>query len=264
MILSSLLNNSFRQHGNKIVKSFEYMTRVSLTGSQHHARYITSSSSTTSNIYRTTHGQTLLYTQQQQKQTQPFNSGRRCSCLGSRHFCTDSTTTHKSINDQVEALKKQQQQQEQQKDQQHSVKVSSEPTPAEVDIHNKDETEVEQQVNSQGVRIEPQYYIEFTCTHQPHGASEECGFRSKKTFSKHSYHKGVVIIRCEGCKKYHLIADHLGWTGYGGGKTIEDFMAEKGDTVKRYMVEKDDEVEPSNKDSPIKSISGNNNENNKK
>ena len=36
-----------------------------------------------------------------------------------------------------------------------------------------------------------------------------CQKRSKETFSKQSYHHGTVIIRCEGCRNLHLIADHL-------------------------------------------------------
>ena len=40
----------------------------------------------------------------------------------------------------------------------------------------------------------------FTC---------RCQKRSEETFSKQSYHHGTVIIRCEGCRNLHLIADHL-------------------------------------------------------
>jgi protein import protein ZIM17 len=37
----------------------------------------------------------------------------------------------------------------------------------------------------------------------------------------------------------HLIADHLGWfkDATGGGRTIEDFMKEKGVTVKRGHID---------------------------
>ena len=38
-----------------------------------------------------------------------------------------------------------------------------------------------------------------------------CDTRATKTFTKHSYEKGVVLIICPGCKNKHLIADNLGW-----------------------------------------------------
>jgi mitochondrial protein import protein ZIM17 len=60
--------------------------------------------------------------------------------------------------------------------------------------------------------------IVFTCT--------KCDTRSAKTFSRHSYEKGIVLIRCPGCKKLHLIADHLGW--FGDNFKIEDLAAEIG------------------------------------
>jgi mitochondrial protein import protein ZIM17 len=36
-----------------------------------------------------------------------------------------------------------------------------------------------------------------------------CQKRSEETFSKQAYHHGTVIIRCDGCRNLHLIADHL-------------------------------------------------------
>lgn len=40
-----------------------------------------------------------------------------------------------------------------------------------------------------------------------------CKQRHYVEFSKHSYHKGVVITRCKNCQQLHLIADNLGWIG---------------------------------------------------
>ncbi|PNW80911.1 hypothetical protein CHLRE_07g334851v5 [Chlamydomonas reinhardtii] len=53
--------------------------------------------------------------------------------------------------------------------------------------------------------IQPRIMMVFTCT--------KCDTRSTKAFSKQSYQNGVVLVRCPGCQKLHLVADHLGWFG---------------------------------------------------
>ena len=47
------------------------------------------------------------------------------------------------------------------------------------------------------------------CKYYSFCAYGRCQKRSEETFSKQSYHHGTVIIRCEGCRNLHLIADHL-------------------------------------------------------
>ena len=68
----------------------------------------------------------------------------------------------------------------------------------------------------------------YTC------AVEGCGTKQARTFSKQSYEKGVVLVRCEGCNNLHLIADNLGWfepDGIFKGRkvNIETLLKEKGE-----------------------------------
>jgi len=72
----------------------------------------------------------------------------------------------------------------------------------------------------------------FTC--------KKCQRRTTKLISKLAYNKGVVIVRCEGCKNNHLIADNLGWFSEIGKKTnIERIMELKGETVRKVMNDED-------------------------
>ncbi|KAJ3187122.1 hypothetical protein HDU85_007160 [Gaertneriomyces sp. JEL0708] len=71
--------------------------------------------------------------------------------------------------------------------------------------------------------------IGFTC--------KVCNHRQHKYMSKKAYTKGVVLIRCDGCKNLHLIADNLGW--YDSQKppgTIEQILEKKGQKVHRARV----------------------------
>lgn len=72
------------------------------------------------------------------------------------------------------------------------------------------------------------YTIAFTCT--------VCDTRSAKKISKNSYHNGIVIVTCPGCKNKHLMADHLG-VFEDKGWDIEKFLSENGGGVKRVSDE---------------------------
>ena len=74
----------------------------------------------------------------------------------------------------------------------------------------------------------------YTC------AVEGCGTKQGRTFTKSSYEKGVVLLRCEGCNSLHLIADNLGWFEddgvYKGSNTnIETILAAKGEKVNKFI-----------------------------
>jgi DNL zinc finger len=72
--------------------------------------------------------------------------------------------------------------------------------------------------------------IGFTC--------KVCDHRQYKKMSKHAYNHGVVLIKCDGCKSNHLIADHLGWYEHGKpAGTIEDILKAKGESVQRMEVD---------------------------
>ncbi|XP_076295778.1 uncharacterized protein LOC143216523 [Lasioglossum baleicum] len=76
----------------------------------------------------------------------------------------------------------------------------------------------------------------FTC--------KKCNHRTSKFISKVAYEKGVVIVRCDGCKNNHLIADNLGWFAeMRNTKNIEKFLMLKGETVKRITNDVDGYVE---------------------
>lgn len=75
------------------------------------------------------------------------------------------------------------------------------------------------------------YAMFFTCN--------KCETRGGKTFSKDSYQKGVVLIRCDSCDSLHLVADNLGWFR-DNPVNIEMIMKEKNDSVTR--IHSDDQV----------------------
>lgn len=77
-------------------------------------------------------------------------------------------------------------------------------------------------------KLEGKMRLMFTC--------KKCDTRTSKLISKLAYEKGVVIVRCDGCKNNHLIADNLGWFSEINRSTnIEKIMALKGETVRRII-----------------------------
>ena len=58
----------------------------------------------------------------------------------------------------------------------------------------------------------------------------KCNTQSIRSFTKNAYHKGVVLIRCEGCENVHLVADNLGWFE-DDPKNLDNLSAEKVEKV---------------------------------
>lgn len=81
-------------------------------------------------------------------------------------------------------------------------------------------------------KLEGKLKLIFTC--------KRCSTRNTRLISKLAYYKGVVIVRCNGCKNNHLIADNLGWFPEISTRTnIEKIMALKGETVRRIADDKE-------------------------
>lgn len=84
--------------------------------------------------------------------------------------------------------------------------------------------------------LERKIKVMFTC--------KKCNFRNGKIISKLAYEKGVVIIRCDGCKNNHLIADNLGWfEELKNKRNIEKLLAAKGETVRKVQNDTDGYIE---------------------
>ncbi|XP_006620352.1 uncharacterized protein LOC102678178 [Apis dorsata] len=85
-------------------------------------------------------------------------------------------------------------------------------------------------------KIQAKIKVMFTC--------KKCNFRNGKIISKLAYEKGLVIIRCDGCKNNHLIADNLGWFEELKNKqNIEKLLAAKGETVRKVLNDVDGYIE---------------------
>ncbi|XP_046560878.1 mitochondrial protein import protein ZIM17-like [Haliotis rubra] len=100
--------------------------------------------------------------------------------------------------------------------------------------HNVGDKGKPQDVDSVG-KIEPKMQIAYTC--------KVCNARNFQTFTKISYEKGVVIVKCKGCNKHHLIADNLGWFHDVGAKNIEEILAAKGEKISKISTGEDGQLE---------------------
>ena len=61
-----------------------------------------------------------------------------------------------------------------------------------------------------------------------------CNTRNTHTFSKDSYQTGVVLGRCPGCKKLHLIADNLKWFS-DDKKNLETILNDRLETYQKLI-----------------------------
>lgn len=100
--------------------------------------------------------------------------------------------------------------------------------------HTKDGND-KSNVSNGGITLgqiaDPRLLMSFTC--------DVCDTKLVKSIPKSSYERGVVLIRCDGCKSDHLIADNLGWFDDSKALRIENIMQAKGQPVIHASVSND-------------------------
>jgi protein import protein ZIM17 len=69
--------------------------------------------------------------------------------------------------------------------------------------------------------------IQFTCN--------KCETRQAKRFTRLSYEKGVVIVKCDGCGVQHLIADHLNYFAHVEGNDVTEYAKQRGFAVENRL-----------------------------
>ena len=73
-----------------------------------------------------------------------------------------------------------------------------------------------------GTKAREAYLFVYTC--------KVCGERSERKISKRAYHHGVVLVKCPGCAKNHLVADNLKWFEEQP-VNVETLMKARGESV---------------------------------
>ena len=63
----------------------------------------------------------------------------------------------------------------------------------------------------------------------------KCETRSSKRIAKRAYHEGVVIVKCDGCGNFHLVADNLRWFGEEP-ENVETLLKAKGEEITKGLV----------------------------
>jgi hypothetical protein len=66
------------------------------------------------------------------------------------------------------------------------------------------------------------FQMQYTCN--------VCDHRNTNMVSRQAYREGVVISVCKGCQAKHMIADNLGWEGFGDDnetQNIEEFFQKR-------------------------------------
>jgi mitochondrial protein import protein ZIM17 len=107
--------------------------------------------------------------------------------------------------------------------------------PSEATLTSRDATLLSQLPRAPDGREEvPSYAMVFTC--------KACSERSAHRISKQGYHHGTVLITCPGCKKQHLMADHLKIFS-DKGVTVEDLLRERGDVARKAVVNETGDLE---------------------
>lgn len=64
------------------------------------------------------------------------------------------------------------------------------------------------------VKTAPHMHLVFYC--------DLCGLKNLKKVSKKAFYDGVVLIRCDDCRKWHLLSDRLNWFAEDHGELGED------------------------------------------